>query len=92
MSSIGESLDIIGQLLYNDGVYLRDPQALELSSYVNNWGKTTFHVAMIPEEIKSLYLSPYCREIKKLWDRNGITDEGQKVLDRYLSPRKLGES
>ncbi len=87
MASIGTGIDLIGQLLDNNGHYMNDPQAFELSSYLNN-GVTTFHIAYSERDLTALYQSPFCHKIKRLWDRNGITSYGQEVLDKYLSPRK----
>lgn len=89
MPSIGEDLDIIGTLLENRGTYPGDPQAYQLSSYLNNWGGITFHVAMNEQEVKALYTSSNCREIKTLWHvRSGITAPGKEILQEY---RKIRE-
>ncbi len=89
MASIGESLEIIGVLLDNDGYYPGDPQAFALSSYLNNWGGRTFHVAMNQSDMISLLNSPYCREVIKLWGRtSGLTIEGQEVLNKYKKEKK----
>lgn len=84
MASIGESYDIIGKLLENDGVYPGDPQAYELSSYLNNWGGRTFHISMNERDTVSLYTSPFCKDIRLLWNRErGLTQEGTEVLKKY---------
>ena len=84
MASIGESYDIIGVLLENNGVYPGDPQAFALSSYRSNWGGTTFHVAMNERDLISLYSSPFCNNIFRLWTRAyGLTEYGELVLAKY---------
>lgn len=77
-----DSLPIIKDMLKNDGRYPEDPQAFAISSYRNDWGNTTYHIAFNDLEWKSLQISPYCHDIRLLWSRyNGLTAEGKAFLD-----------
>jgi hypothetical protein len=92
MASLGSDTKIIGEMLANDGRYPGDPQALQLSSYANDWGGRTFHIAMNQSDVHSLYTSPYCREILVLWTRDRkLTEEGERILKLYRQEYCGGE-
>lgn len=62
-----DSKELIGKIIVNKGYYLDDPRVLRVSSYVNNWGETTYHVAYSKQEIVYFITSPHCHDIKVLW-------------------------
>jgi hypothetical protein len=65
------SKKLIDELITAEGHYDGDPQALQMSSYLNQWGDTSYHIAYTPDEVFSLNTSPFCRDIKVLWRRKG---------------------
>lgn len=85
MSSIGEDVTIVGRMLRDNGFYPGDSQAFQLSSYENDWGGTTHHVAYTEAEVVRLLTSPACHDIKPLWTRHsGITEEGMTVQQKFF--------
>jgi hypothetical protein len=66
------SKKLIDDMIAKDGYYPGDPQALQLSSYLNDWGDTSYHIAYTPDEVHSLITSPFCRDIKVLWRRKKV--------------------
>jgi hypothetical protein len=83
MASIGENYKVIGILLDHDGYYPGDPQALQLSSYHNQWGEQTFHIAYNQRDIDDLMIYTVM-DIKILWTRSGsLTLEGRRILRKY---------
>jgi hypothetical protein len=68
MASI-DSREIIDEMIANDGTYPGDPQATQLSQYINDWGGITYHIAMTPRDVQNLYDSPHCHDVKVLWKR-----------------------
>jgi hypothetical protein len=73
--------EIIITMLKNNGTYPEDPQAFQISSYVNDYGNQTYHVAMEESHVRCLYDSPHCQDIKILWTRKfGITHGGKQLI------------
>lgn len=76
-----DSLDIIKELLRNDGVYHGDPQLHSICSYVNQFGNQTYSVCNHAAALESVFESPYTKDVKILWMRGmGLTDHGERVL------------
>ena len=64
-----DNKELIDEIIKNDGYYYDDPRVLKIHSYTNEWGGVTYHLAYTPEQIDSLLTSPYCHNIKQLWQR-----------------------
>lgn len=89
MASIGEDYDIIGKMLENNGVYTEDPQAFELSSYLNQWRGTTFHITMNLRDRLALYTSPFYQNIVTPWTRaEGLTSVGRRIVQAYRETKQ----
>ena len=74
------SKDIIATMLQNDGVYPGDPQCTSIYEYTNDWGHTAW-AAFWPGVYNDIYESPFCHDVKLLWDNvNGLTLEGREYL------------
>lgn len=65
-----DSKQIVDKIIANDGHYDGDPQALQVSSYINQGGKLAWHVSYTQRELDSFNQSPYVRDIKILWRRS----------------------
>ena len=75
-----DSKELVDELIENDGYYSDDPRVLAIHQYTNSWGGETYHLAYNESEIASLFLSPFCSNIRLLWThdeemRMVITDE-----------------
>jgi len=80
-----DSEQLIKQLILGDGMYDGDPQCLSIHSYINSWDNQTYHVSYYPEHETALFTSPYCNDIKTLWDvrripQRRITEDGRGFL------------
>ena len=78
--SIITNKDIIKVMLSNDGRYPGDPRVFAIYSYKNAFnGNTAYKLIYKQEQTTPFFHRPFCADIKLLWDRNGLTDEGKKI-------------
>lgn len=77
-----DSKDVIIVYLKNNGVYPGDPQAFQVSTYINGWGKQTYHVAFSRDDVDRAIESPHVHNLRPLWTREvGLTRHGQWIAD-----------
>lgn len=83
MSTI-DSRDIIIIMLKNDGVYPGDSQVRAIFSYICMTGKEVYKIIYGKgQQILELYNSPFCKDIKLLWDNiHGLTDQGRELINK----------
>lgn len=83
MSSISDK-NIIKIMLANDGVYPGDPQVQAIFSYISMSNEETYKIIYKHRSLEMIFdlvTSPYCRNIKLLWDiKAGLSEEGKKIL------------
>jgi hypothetical protein len=65
-----EDKNIVDQIIQRDGYYPGDPRAFQVSSYVNQYGKTCYHIAYSEKELARMLESPHVSQVKILWKRN----------------------
>lgn len=64
-----DSKEFIDQLIRDEGQFEDDMPVIAIHQYTNNWGGLTYHIAYISEEITSLKNSPFCHDIKLIWEK-----------------------
>ncbi len=79
MASTIDSRQIVREIIMNNGFYQGDPQVQRVYSYVNAWGKKTWHVHW---HDTPLLESEYVKQPTLLWERlTGITQAGKAFLN-----------
>ena len=73
------SVNLIAEMLVNDGHYYDDPLPTSIWSY-ESLNKQNFAI-FYTESQNDMYESPYVFNANVLWTRNGITKSGQEFLD-----------
>jgi hypothetical protein len=62
-----DSKKIVDQMIANHGHYEDDPQAIEIASFHNDWGKLSYHVSYSVRELEAFHSSPCVHDIVVLW-------------------------
>ncbi len=61
------SKELVDQIITNEGHYEDDPIVLAIHQYTNDWGGVSYHLAYSNNELISLFSSPCCHDIIRLW-------------------------
>ena len=78
MSTI-DSIDIILELLQNNGCFSDDPQCVSIWKYTTRWNNETY--AVFYKETNTMFHSPDVHFPELLMYRGKLTDMGRKFLN-----------
>ena len=82
MSTI-DNVEIIKQILANDGQYPGDPQCYSVWVYINNWGGRTYKVCNKKANEIAFMMSPNVGIPELLWNMyDGLTQLGKDILSK----------
>ena len=65
-----DNLEIVRDLIANNGKYYDDPQVLAIYEYTNDWGKQCWMVGYDTADIHAMIASPYVHYPELLWSQD----------------------